>query len=302
MLQSADISFGIQGASSNSAAAASDYAISQFQDLRRLIFWHGRGFAYRASNFTMWCVFKNMLFCIPFLLFNTFTGYSGAPFYQDFSYQLFNLITIIGLFVYLYMDQDVSHHEMNEDYQLPYSLSKLYAYRHEGHLDQKLKRYVYWYQYCWYASIILFFVPFASLNGVYLPASLTGNAEGHIFGGVINNNGMTGDLFTSGYASFAILINIYHIILLLGTRHFSGHIVASYVFSYVLYFAVTLIDDLVPSTETYNDGLQMSAGSLITFLSVLLGTSMIGFPLYFAKAWEMNIRAPWFYQKDREYN
>ena len=137
----------------------------------------------------MWFVFKNMLFCLPFLIFNTFTGYSGAPFFQDYSYLLYNLITMLGLFAYLYLDQDVCHLEMNEDYELPYSLSKLYAYRLEGQLETKFRRYVYWYQYCWYAAIILFFVPFASLNGVYLPPSLTGNKEGHIFGGVINNLG-----------------------------------------------------------------------------------------------------------------
>lgn len=102
---------------------------------------------------------------------------------------LYNLITMFALFAYLYLDQDVCHLEMNEDYELPYSLSKLYAYRLEGQLETKFRRYVYWYQYCWYAAIVLFFVPFASLNGVYLPPSLTGNQEGHIFGGVINNLG-----------------------------------------------------------------------------------------------------------------
>jgi hypothetical protein len=77
----------------------------------------------------MWFVFKNMLFCIPFLFFNTFTGYSGAPFLQDYSYLLYNAITVIGLAAYLYLDQDVSHTELNEDYELPYSLPKLYAYK-----------------------------------------------------------------------------------------------------------------------------------------------------------------------------
>lgn len=129
--------------------------------------------------------------------------------------------------------------------------------------------------------MVLFFIPFASLNGVYLPPGLTGNDFGHIFGGVINSAGQTGDLFTSSYASFAILINVYHLLLFLGTRHFSPHLVGSYVFSVLLYVMTLALDDLMPATETYNNDIEMNTGSLITFLSVLLGTSMIVFPIYF---------------------
>mmetsp|Transcript_29675 Transcript_29675/g.34785 ORF Transcript_29675/g.34785 Transcript_29675/m.34785 type:complete len:114 (-) Transcript_29675:910-1251(-) len=42
MIQEAHVGIGIRGAESNQAAAFADFAIVEFQDLRRLMFWHGR--------------------------------------------------------------------------------------------------------------------------------------------------------------------------------------------------------------------------------------------------------------------
>ena len=43
MIQSADIGFGLMGKEGNQAAAFADYAVPRFKDLRRALFWHGRG-------------------------------------------------------------------------------------------------------------------------------------------------------------------------------------------------------------------------------------------------------------------
>ena len=53
MIQTAHIGIGIQGKESSQAAAYSDYAIVKFKDLRRLIFWHGRGYAHKTLLFIL---------------------------------------------------------------------------------------------------------------------------------------------------------------------------------------------------------------------------------------------------------
>ena len=44
MIQSAHVGIGIMGKESAQAASFADFAIPQFSHLRRLLFWHGRGF------------------------------------------------------------------------------------------------------------------------------------------------------------------------------------------------------------------------------------------------------------------
>ena len=50
MIQSADVGFGLMGKEGNQAAAFADYAIPKYKDLRRALFWHGRGFAWRMGT------------------------------------------------------------------------------------------------------------------------------------------------------------------------------------------------------------------------------------------------------------
>jgi P-type E1-E2 ATPase len=47
MIQTAHIGVGIEGNEGNQAAYFCDYAIQEFQGIRRLILWHGRGFGLR---------------------------------------------------------------------------------------------------------------------------------------------------------------------------------------------------------------------------------------------------------------
>ena len=112
MIQSAHIGFGIQGNEGNQAASFSDYAITKFEDSKQLIFWHGRNFGFKASNFMMWFVFKGMLFSIPILFFNTVCGFSGTTYIADLYFALYEVImTTWAIAFYCLYDQDVSFGE-----------------------------------------------------------------------------------------------------------------------------------------------------------------------------------------------
>lgn len=103
----------------------------------------------------------------------------------------------------------------------------------------------------------------------------------------------------SAWASFAIMINTYHLIIFIGTRHFSTPLIAFYILSFVSYIALVLVDEFSPSGPLYLEALNIIAGSWVAPLSVFLGTAMIALPIYAMKCWEMVLRAPRFYQKEK---
>ena len=69
MINEAHPGVGIMGKEGNQAAQFSDYAVPRFNSLRRLLLWHGRNWAERVQNYTMWCFFKGMIFAFSSIMF-----------------------------------------------------------------------------------------------------------------------------------------------------------------------------------------------------------------------------------------
>lgn len=62
MIKEADIGIGIFGKEGYQAVTASDYAIGEFQFLRRLMFLHGRYCTRRITIFIVQFLIKNLMF------------------------------------------------------------------------------------------------------------------------------------------------------------------------------------------------------------------------------------------------
>ena len=60
------------------AAYNSDYAISQFKYLKRLLFYHGRHYLLRNSYFILFYLWKNLIFTIPQFWISFFSQFSGS--------------------------------------------------------------------------------------------------------------------------------------------------------------------------------------------------------------------------------
>lgn len=101
MIQTAHIGVGIFGKEGNQAAAFSDYAIPQFKVLRRLLFWHGRSFGVRFSNFVKWFLWKNSIFSFLAFFFNLHNGFSASSPFDDTFYALYE-VTCTALAILLY--------------------------------------------------------------------------------------------------------------------------------------------------------------------------------------------------------
>lgn len=65
MITAAHIGIGIRGVEGRQASRASDYSISKFKYLKRLLFVHGRE-SYRKNSFiVVYNFYKNIIFVIP---------------------------------------------------------------------------------------------------------------------------------------------------------------------------------------------------------------------------------------------
>lgn len=105
MIQKAHVGIGLYGKEGSQAASFSDYALPNFKSLRRLLFWHGRGFGVRLSNFIRHYLWKSAIYAINHLYFNLQNGFSGQTLYSDLFYALYDVnITSFGILYYTVFD------------------------------------------------------------------------------------------------------------------------------------------------------------------------------------------------------
>lgn len=134
-----------------------------------------------------------MLFCVPVVVFNSFSSYSGGTIVLSWDYTLYNAMTVIALLAYLFLDQDVCSTQTEGYYDdLTFSLGRMYLYKNLTHHQKKVWRYLGWTAYFGYAALVLFGIPWLSLNGATSPLH-----DDVILGGIINSSGFTGDFIMS---------------------------------------------------------------------------------------------------------
>ncbi|KAF2301023.1 hypothetical protein GH714_019348 [Hevea brasiliensis] len=109
MIQEADIGVGISGVEGMQAVMASDFSISQFQFLERLLVVHGHWCYKRIAQMICYFFYKNIAFGLTLFYFEAFAAFSGQSVYDDWYMLLFNVVLtslpVISLGVF---EQDVS--------------------------------------------------------------------------------------------------------------------------------------------------------------------------------------------------
>ena len=90
MINEAHVGIGIYGNEGLRAVQSSDYAIPEFQTLRRLILVHGRTRYVSVSKFILYFFYKNAVMTMPQFLFAYFCGFSATTVYDDFYVNLYN--------------------------------------------------------------------------------------------------------------------------------------------------------------------------------------------------------------------
>ncbi|GAV84924.1 E1-E2_ATPase domain-containing protein/HAD domain-containing protein [Cephalotus follicularis] len=108
MIQEADIGVGISGVEGMQAVMASDFSISQFRFLERLLVVHGHWCYKRIAQMICYFFYKNIAFGLTLFYFEAFTGFSGQSVYDDWYMILFNvLLTSLPVISLGVFEQDV---------------------------------------------------------------------------------------------------------------------------------------------------------------------------------------------------
>ena len=84
MIKAAHVGIGIFGKEGYQAAYNSDYAISQFKYLKRLLFVDGRFSLARNSYFIYHYFYKNVLYGMISFWFQIFSEFSGRNYIDDY--------------------------------------------------------------------------------------------------------------------------------------------------------------------------------------------------------------------------
>ena len=92
MIMEAHIGIGIYGEEGLRAAQSSDYAIGEFQVLRRLLFFHGFLNLMRNSIMVIYFFYKNFVFTIIHFFYGFLNDFSGQTIIEDWFISLFNLL------------------------------------------------------------------------------------------------------------------------------------------------------------------------------------------------------------------
>ena len=92
MIMEAHIGIGIYGEEGLRAAQSSDYAIGEFQVLRRLLFVHGYLNLMRNSIMVIYFFYKNFVFTIIHFLYGFLCDFSGQTIIEDWFVTLYNLL------------------------------------------------------------------------------------------------------------------------------------------------------------------------------------------------------------------
>jgi len=101
MIRTSNVGIGIFGKEGYQAAYNSDYAISQFKYLKRLLFYEGRVTLSKNCYFLYHYFFKNFIFTLVLFWFSIFSCFSGGNFYDDYYSMGFNsFVTVIPLAIY----------------------------------------------------------------------------------------------------------------------------------------------------------------------------------------------------------
>ncbi|XP_078392400.1 phospholipid-transporting ATPase ID-like isoform X2 [Cetorhinus maximus] len=92
MIKTAHIGVGISGQEGIQAVLASDYSVSQFKFLQRLLLVHGRWSYFRMCKFLCYFFYKNFAFTMVHFWFGFFCGFSAQTVYDQYFITLYNIV------------------------------------------------------------------------------------------------------------------------------------------------------------------------------------------------------------------
>ncbi|XP_072476788.1 phospholipid-transporting ATPase VD isoform X1 [Notamacropus eugenii] len=168
MIQVADTGIGISGQEGMQAVMASDFAVSQFKHLTKLLLVHGHWCYTRLSNMILYFFYKNVAYVNLLFWYQFFCGFSGTSMSDYWVLIFFNLLfTSVPPVIYGILEKDVSAGTLM---QLP----ELYK---SGQKSEAYLPLTFWITLldAFYQSLVCFFVPYYTYQGSDIDIFTFGN-------------------------------------------------------------------------------------------------------------------------------
>ncbi|CDS41466.1 phospholipid transporting ATPase VA [Echinococcus multilocularis] len=152
MIQCADVGVGISGQEGMQAAMASDFAITQFAFLKRLLLVHGHWCYEKLARMALYMFYKDAVYIFSLFWFQFFNGFSGSAHIDQLAQVLFNLtLTSIPPFVLGALDNSLDDRTLMAN-------PKLYR---NGRDSMTYKAWHFWVNTldAMWQSLVIFFLP-----------------------------------------------------------------------------------------------------------------------------------------------
>ncbi|KAM4626029.1 phospholipid-transporting ATPase VD [Polymixia lowei] len=233
MIQVADVGVGISGQEGMQAVMSSDFAISRFKHLRKLLLVHGHWCYSRLANMILYFFYKNVMYVNLLFWYQFFCGFSGSVMTNSWVLIFFNLLfTSAPPLIYGVLDRDVAADTLMD-------LPALYK---AGHNSKIYVPSMFWVTIldAFYQSLVCFFVPYFAYAG-----SDVGVLS---FGSPINASALLIILLHQVIESHTL--TWLHVLVLLGS--------AIFYFAFILLFSVWCVNCSPPLNPLGNETLQMS--------------------------------------------
>ncbi|XP_062379316.1 probable phospholipid-transporting ATPase VD [Sardina pilchardus] len=158
MIQVADVGIGISGQEGMQAVMSSDFAISRFKHLKKLLLVHGHWCYMRLANMILYFFYKNVMYVNLLFWYQFFSGFSGNVMTNSWVLIFFNLLfTSAPPLLYGILDKDVSAETL-------LSIPQIYK---SGQDSQAYLPSTFWLSIldAFYQSLVCFFVPYFAYAG-----------------------------------------------------------------------------------------------------------------------------------------
>lgn len=255
MIQSAHVGIGIFGREGHQAAANSDFAITRFKHLKRLLAVHGRLSLVRISGTILYMFAKNVVLIFPQVWFCLFTKFSPVTIYDEFLLTTYNIVwTSLPPLIYGMFEQDVSPSSMMRH---PY----MYAEARSG-------RYMSWWRITLemlnplLQSIIIFIFCF------YLPSTI-----------VTDSYNIGADFKVNGFVAYTVVVVVADLQLAVRAHHWNWYLFLSIYLSVFVYLLFCIIYGALPFLFPSIYGVpQMALTNWQQYLAIFLSVILCIFP------------------------
>ena len=242
MIKTANVGIGIYGKEGYQAAYNSDYAISQFKYLKRLLFNDGRMTLSKNCYFLYGYFFKNFIFTMVLFWFGLNSCFSGGNYYDDYYTMSFNSIaTVIPLAIYEILEQEFdpkfSSFKDKEQHLLKNLLPDIFK-EYRDSLPFNLVKFIIIFIISIAFSFICYIIPIYSFDHNFYGADLMGYQY---------------SIWDSSFVTYISILFIHYFIMLIDTASYIPGIIIFYIIQLLICFSfLWFFGKAIDNCEFYN--------------------------------------------------